>query len=280
MTSRAHLRFVGIFFVAIIVALSVFSIARAASVFDITFPIPELGGCADRLACKAYCDNTTNRAACQHFAQEHRLAPARPQPQNDITGDDKMRVIKKDGGPGQCAVGTEKPIETCRLYCSDSAHVEECVQYGKTHQLFTADRLQKAQKVTAVLKRGMQLPQGCERPRDIAVIEKCTDFAVSAGLMTQEQADALRQKSEKKPMKDKDIRNRPDTEGLNGDPEHATSTRFVPRPGAPMQPPKDPRVRFNIPLPPRPTGTSSSTSFIGALQQLAAATFSTFYSGR
>ena len=47
------------------------SFASAASIFDITYPIDELGGCASQQECKTYCDDLANKDACLIFAEKN-----------------------------------------------------------------------------------------------------------------------------------------------------------------------------------------------------------------
>src|SRR3989338_11491905 len=45
--------------------------ASAASIFDITYPIDELGGCASQQECKTYCDDLANKDSCLAFAEKN-----------------------------------------------------------------------------------------------------------------------------------------------------------------------------------------------------------------
>lgn len=267
MTSLTRLP-VAITIVVVAFVGAAFSSTRAASVFDITFPIPELGSCADRAACKEYCNDAANQSACQSFAEAHGLtvrtqSNSETESQSNTAGDDKLQAIQKDGGPGKCATGASDPEKTCRAYCNATAHIPECVAYGKSHGFLKGDQLAQAEKVAAALKSGVALPQGCtdqqsceetchnptsldqarscfafakaadllppgfdgskaervfsaiqegsapfssmkdfqqcERARDPSVIKKCTDFAVQSGMMTQEEADVVKETGGKGP---------------------------------------------------------------------------------
>ena len=134
-------------------ALAFASRAHAETTPTLTFPIPELGGCASREACKAYCSDSVNQSACQAFAVSHNLKAA-------TSTDDgvKLKAIKANGGPGNCAKGATDPKAACKAYCDSTEHMDECVSYGKDHRLFTADRLGKA------LKAQMTLPHATTTP--------------------------------------------------------------------------------------------------------------------
>ena len=59
--------------VAAVFSFGLVSFAAAASIFDITYPIAELGGCADQAACKAYCNDSAHITECVAFAEAHGL---------------------------------------------------------------------------------------------------------------------------------------------------------------------------------------------------------------
>lgn len=162
--------------------------ARAASIFDITFPIAELGGCADKDACKAYCAVADNQVACEQFAADHGIATAPKSTQNE-----KAKAVQEDGGPGKCAVGAKDPQTSCKAYCDSTSHIDECVSYGKSHGFLTGQQLVEAEKVQSALKRGAKLPLGCtnqssckaicENPQTIEQAKSCFAFGKAAGLL-------------------------------------------------------------------------------------------------
>jgi len=160
--------------------------AGAESIFDIEFPIAELGGCEDRLACKAYCNEPSNQDACVAFAKRYGLG-------GHAEAEAKVNQIVEDGGPGGCAAESDNPAVACKAYCDISDHIEECVAYAKEHSLMAADELAEAEKVVGALKRGAKLPpqcanaksckQVCEDPDDIATARACFEFGKEAGLL-------------------------------------------------------------------------------------------------
>ncbi|MBY0294362.1 hypothetical protein K2Q08_03460, partial [Patescibacteria group bacterium] len=133
---------VGVIFAALAVGVSV-QAQTTTTTTEPTFPIAELGGCADRTACKAYCDIETNRSACSSYAKSRGLK--RPeQAQNNSDRSKLLEKIKTDGGPGKCGVNASDPVQACKTYCDDTTHIQTCVAYGKTHSLFKGEALQKA----------------------------------------------------------------------------------------------------------------------------------------
>lgn len=177
-------------------------IAQASSLFDIEFPIPELGNCANKTECKAYCDNEAHEDACRLFAEKHDgLGGDR----EDDGNDEKFTAALKDGGPGGCALQGGDPLRACETFCNQAVNMRECVAYAKTHDLMDARDLEEAEKVIRTLDSGVPLPAACkdvhfckdvcENPKDVSTMRQCFAFAASAGLLppgvNHEQAEAM-----------------------------------------------------------------------------------------
>ena len=82
-----------------IIALALLGVglrASAASVFDIEFPIAELGNCADQQACKAYCDDSANKDACIAFGRKFGLVD-----EQNVQKAEKIKDSARQG-PGGC----------------------------------------------------------------------------------------------------------------------------------------------------------------------------------
>ena len=105
---------------SVFIAVGVF----ASSPFDIEFPITELGGCADKNACKAYCDDPANLNACTAFAEEHGLGTGGKKDGPKRNANEFLKALEEDGGPdGVC--GTAKdPLRACETVCNEQANME------------------------------------------------------------------------------------------------------------------------------------------------------------
>ena len=170
----------GIVGAALATAFTFSGLARAEETSRITFPVSELGSCADRVACKAYCADTTNRSACLAFARSHSLKVA-------TSTDDgvKLKALKLNGGPGNCAKGATDPKAACKAYCDSTEHMDECVAYGRSHNLFAGERLEHAVKAQMALSRSTTTPF-IKAPADFKlylsyapeVVKKCVGSAV------------------------------------------------------------------------------------------------------
>lgn len=159
---------------------------HAASIFDIEYPIAELGNCANGQSCKAYCAVADHEQTCEDFAAQYGIGSA-AEHKKDIQN------LVTDGGPGNCATGAEDPESSCKTYCDSQAHIRECVAYGKEHNLLQGKELAEAEKVIKALDSGAKLPAGCtnkdscrqtcEDPKDLDTARQCFLFAEQAGLL-------------------------------------------------------------------------------------------------
>ncbi|MBI3634026.1 MAG: hypothetical protein HY228_00185 [Candidatus Yonathbacteria bacterium] len=164
--------------------------AYAKSIFDIEYPIAELGGCADKTSCKAYCNVSENQEVCENFAASYGVGNAKEKQQERAT---RKELTVKDGGPGNCAANADDPEKSCRAYCDISGHMNECVAYGKSHGLLKGRELEEAEKVVNALASGVALPEGCtsgesckqmcEEPKNVGIARACFAFAEKAGLL-------------------------------------------------------------------------------------------------
>jgi len=176
----------GLMLASILFFAGVFAVQAAETMPNITFPIQELGGCEDQSSCRAYCSLNENHQVCQDFAKSHGLGDAAKK-------QEEINNAVQDGGPGNCALGSEDPEVSCRSYCSLQDHIRECVAYGKEHNLLKGDELSEAEKVIQALDNGATLPEGCtdqescknlcEDPPDTDTAKQCFDFADKAGLL-------------------------------------------------------------------------------------------------
>lgn len=176
------------FIFAIVVTLA--GTAYAKSIFDIEYPIAELGGCTDKTSCKAYCNISLNQEACENFAASYGVSSAKESQKERIS---RKEIAMKDGGPGNCAANTNDPEKSCRAYCDAPDHMNECVAYGKSRGLLKGRELEEAEKVMKALESGVALPEGCtsgesckqmcEEPKNIGIARACFAFAEKAGLL-------------------------------------------------------------------------------------------------
>ena len=100
----------------------------------ITYPVVELGDCASKEECRAYCDDSAHRDACAAWARAHGIA----------TNESRT-------GPGGC-----DSYEACRTYCRERSHMEECVLFAVSEGRMGEEQ---ADKVLRSLRGDVDIPR-------------------------------------------------------------------------------------------------------------------------
>lgn len=151
---------------------------------NMTYPISELGNCATQQACKTYCDDSAHIDACLTYAQQHQLLSSQ-----EIQEAREYQDVLKGKGPGAC---TDQ--KSCRIYCDDITHIQECVAFASEHKLIPEKELARAQQVAKALSNGAQLPGGCTGAQSCDTFcanpknaPSCLAFAEAAGMMNAEE---------------------------------------------------------------------------------------------
>ncbi|MDD5430896.1 MAG: hypothetical protein PHP03_01595 [Candidatus Pacebacteria bacterium] len=144
------------------------------------------GGCKGKDACDEYCGNTDHIDACIAFAEKNNLIPA-----NELDNAKKVQAaIKKGVKPPAC-----KTKKECDAYCEESAHMEECINFGIESGFMQGKELENAQKMLAALKKGVTPPpckgkeacdEYCSNPDNM---ETCMNFAIESGMMDENQKE-------------------------------------------------------------------------------------------
>lgn len=109
------------------------------------------GGCQGEV-CKAYCSDLAHHDECFRFAKDHDLITQEDE-QSFEAGQKINDAVKENGGPGGC-----KDDSSCRQYCSDPAHVEECLAFATAHGGVSREQAEK------MLKDFIRGAQGQQRP--------------------------------------------------------------------------------------------------------------------
>jgi len=145
---------------------------------NVKFPVEELGNCADKAGCKAYCDKPENAAACLEFAQKYKLMS-----QDEIKKAEVFTALG-NSGPGGC-----KTKEACDSYCDDTNNMKECISFAEKNGLLSGTELEEAKKAQAAIAGGLK-PPACKGKKECDVycenplhMEECVTFAMKAGFM-------------------------------------------------------------------------------------------------
>lgn len=136
------------------------------------------GGCTSKESCESYCEKPENVDACLDYAEQNNIMTA-----DDLAKARKVVQVLKEGikTPGDCA----SPI-TCKNYCSDNTHAVECVNFGKTAGLLTAEEAAEAEKVAPLMQSG-QTPGGKTNKEELEAYcdthrDECDKFFEQAGV--------------------------------------------------------------------------------------------------
>lgn len=145
----------------------------------ITFPVAELGNCADKNECRNYCNEPGNMPACISFAKKHGLM-------NEAEAAQAKRfaeTIRSGNSPGGC----RGPLE-CEAYCSQLDHMDECLAFAESHGIRDPE-IEEAKRIAKYIREGGQMPGGCNSRAECAAYcgdfrhaEECFEFAVNAGI--------------------------------------------------------------------------------------------------
>jgi len=149
------------------------------------------GGCTSHDSCDLYCNDIANIDECLAFGEEHDLIPA-----DELEEARKVAQALREGAvlPGGC---TSK--DSCEVYCSDEAHIEECILFAEAAGLIPADELEEVKKFLAFIKAGGQTPGGCVGERECEAycedenhFDECIEFAAAAGFIPPEELELIR----------------------------------------------------------------------------------------
>ncbi len=158
----------------------------------ITYPIKELGDCANKSECKTYCDKKANQEACLDFAGQNGMMK-----KTEIDQAKKVLQLSEQGidTPGAC-----KGQEECDAYCSDSAHLDECVTFGEKAGLISPE------EVKMIKKTGGKGPGSCQGKKacddycqNEANLDECIAFAEQNGMMTAQEKEMIKKTGGKGP---------------------------------------------------------------------------------
>jgi len=154
---------------------------------EISYPVAELGNCADKTACKAYCDKSENIDACLSFAKK-----------NKLMSDEEIKTAKKFKKSGMIGPGGCKGKDECKTYCNGTDHMDECIAFAEKNGMMSGKQLEDAKKVKSALARGIKPPACggkeacdayCSSPEHI---EECVNFGEAAGMINKEDAEKIK----------------------------------------------------------------------------------------
>lgn len=168
----------------ILVTIAMTGSVNAQTNSEISFPVAGLGNCADKAACKVYCDKSENVDACLSFAGK-----------NNLMSQEEIKVAKNFKGKGMTGPGGCNGKDACNTYCNNSDHINECVTFAEKNGMMSGEQLGEAKKVQAAIARGVKPPTCGGKEACTAYcsssehMEECINFSIEAGIMDSKKAE-------------------------------------------------------------------------------------------
>ena len=210
---RVSILIIGIL-VAGTITNSVVAQTDGQAALEISYPVAELGNCADKAACKTYCDEQANIDACLSFAEK-----------NNLMSKEEIKVAKNFKKTGMTGPGGCKGKDECKAYCNGPDHMDECITFAEKNGMMSSEQLGEAKKVKAAIAKGIKPPAcGGKEACDVYCssaehVEECVGFGEAAGIISKEDAGKIRKKGDKGTGPNKDNRQGPDGQQGQGGPE-------------------------------------------------------------
>ncbi|MFH0852439.1 MAG: hypothetical protein V1845_02465 [bacterium] len=182
------------FFGAIILGLNTVSLvlAQNADTSGVSFPVRELGNCANNEECKAYCDEAAHQNACLDFAEKSGLME-----KEEVDKAKKVLKLTEQGvgTPGGCRSENE-----CDAYCSDTAHLDECITFGEKAGILSAAEIKMIKATGGKGPGGCKGKDACdaycEKEKNL---DECINFAEQNGMMTSDEKEMIKKTGGKGP---------------------------------------------------------------------------------
>lgn len=144
------------------------------------------GGCSSKDSCEDYCSDVTHGEECLAFAEVSGMMTA-----EELEQAEKMMTLMREGQtPGGCT-----SEETCRTYCEDGTHLEECMNFAVDSGVISEEE--------AEMESSFVGPGGCsgeeacrEYCGDPAHQQECMEFFGGSSGQTDLEIDAPEQEYE------------------------------------------------------------------------------------
>ncbi len=145
--------------------------------------------CKGKKECDIYCSKSEHMEECITFAKEAGLMP----PEELRDAEKVLEAIKKGAKPPACAGKKE-----CDVYCSQSEHMEECVEFGIAAGFMPPEEVENAKRTLKAIKQGVR-PPNCQGKEECDVycsqsehMEECMEFGIAAGFIPPEEIEGAR----------------------------------------------------------------------------------------
>lgn len=152
--------------------------------------------CGSKSSCDAYCELPENMEECITFAAEAGFME-----DEELSDARKMlSAIKRGVKPPPC-----RGKDECDAYCSEPQNMEVCMNFAIEAGFMDEKEREESQKVLLAIKKGVK-PPACRGREECDLycseeenFQECTDFALAAGFMTEEEAQMAKKTMGKTP---------------------------------------------------------------------------------
>lgn len=155
------------------VDMNVLGASDSAQTKTYVFPIAELGNCATRQECYAYCNNPDNKSVCLAFAQAHQTKSPSAQGQ-PTSGNSSLAVLFAQ--EAKRVLGCDYAT-TCRTFCNVSENKAKCSAFVKS---FNAGH--KSQNTGTEMPSTSAMSLDCSNPVNR---ERCVNYGGFCGTFCQ-----------------------------------------------------------------------------------------------
>jgi hypothetical protein len=135
------------------------------------------GKCQSERECISYCKTGSHFEECVRFLEENSIVP-----------EEEIAMIRKLGsfdfqGPGGC-----QSEESCKSYCMEDSHFDECVRFLEENGIIPKEELEMVKRIGSFRGPGGCVMDECEAYCDNQDnFETCLEFAHAHGLVSDEE---------------------------------------------------------------------------------------------
>lgn len=169
---------------------------------NITYPISELGNCADANACFIYCNQPKNQSACYMYAKNNGLIKDDENTTNDISEEKMQEIISA----AQTELGCSSK-DACMSLCSSPDNYEKCHAFAVKYNLDRGGGPDEdhMEGLSREIVEQAKTELGCDGPQSCAAFcnlpqngEKCFEFAKNHNLIREEEIQHRQEYTAKK----------------------------------------------------------------------------------
>lgn len=126
------------------------------------------GGCKTEEGCVSYCEDVEHLDECLEFGEKNGFLEGREL--------EEAKLVHKSLKEGRRLPGSCRSKAGCDLYCEETDHLDECLDFAENSGLIPEEELKMAKKMLPLIKSG-ETPGGCKSK------EECEDYCMEPSNM-------------------------------------------------------------------------------------------------